>query len=231
MDESLALVHRYFDGVWNKGHLTVADDLMTPPLATAFKRSAEQFRAAFPDLRATVDDAFSAGDRVVVRTTIRGTHLAPLTFAGHTFEPTGKELTFTGIEIFRVEAGRLVEHWEEGNYLGALEQLGTVSVQHPAPHAARGNWVRGAGWVGAIAVIAVVAWLNSSRDSSPVRATEPETEHYVLCNDALERRRAAENALATAPPSPGGDTASYAIAKSGWDEARRTAQESFGGIA
>jgi predicted ester cyclase len=40
---------------------------------------------------------------------------------------TGRLVTVSGIHIHRVRNGRLIEHWEELNLLGALRQLGLLS--------------------------------------------------------------------------------------------------------
>ena len=66
-------------------------------------------RAAFPDLEATLDDQFGAGDRVVSRLTMTGTHRGELFgVAG-----TGRQITFTGTVIHRLADGAVVEEWAE----------------------------------------------------------------------------------------------------------------------
>jgi predicted ester cyclase len=40
--------------------------------------------------------------------------------------PTGKSITMTGIEIFRIENGKIAELWGEANLLGLMQQLGIV---------------------------------------------------------------------------------------------------------
>ncbi|MFB6283843.1 MAG: ester cyclase [Halobacteria archaeon] len=66
---------------------------------------AEGTRGIFPDMEITVEDVFGSGDRVAVRWTMTGTH------QGEMFgvEPTGREVEFVGIEINRLEDGKLRE--------------------------------------------------------------------------------------------------------------------------
>lgn len=78
--------------------------------------------SAFPDTEVTVEDAFVAGDRVVGRFTYRATHAGE--FMGAT--PTGKRVEMSSIDIWRVEDGRFVEHWDELNGLEFFGQLGLV---------------------------------------------------------------------------------------------------------
>lgn len=73
----------------------------------------------------TVDDVVAEADRVVVRWTNTGTHIGD--FAG--IPATGKTFTIHGVDVYRVAAGELCEHWHVIDQLSMLEQLGLL----PAP--------------------------------------------------------------------------------------------------
>ena len=60
------------------------------------------------------------GDKVVARLTARGTHQG--LFRG--IPPTGRVVTWTGIRIFRIAEGKIVEHWANWDDLSLLKQLG-----------------------------------------------------------------------------------------------------------
>jgi predicted ester cyclase len=45
--------------------------------------------------------------------------------------PTGKSITMTGIEIFRIENGKIAELWGEANLLGLMQQLGILPSLGP----------------------------------------------------------------------------------------------------
>jgi predicted ester cyclase len=77
------------------------------------------FRQAFPDLVTTLEDIFAVGDRVAVRGTDRATHLGE--FMGRA--PTGRKVTMTWIEIFRLQDGKAVEGWVETDIQRLLDQL------------------------------------------------------------------------------------------------------------
>jgi steroid delta-isomerase-like uncharacterized protein len=61
-----------------------------------------------PDHHMQVEDRIIAGDKVVARTTHTATHKG--TFRG--FPPTGKRFSYRTIDIWRVEDGKLAEHWD-----------------------------------------------------------------------------------------------------------------------
>ena len=86
------------------------------------KQMVSIFHTAFPDMAGTVDDVIVEGDKVAVRFTATGTHQGE--FFG--IPPTGKVIKSTGINIFRIEAGKIVEHWNNADDLGLMQQLGVI---------------------------------------------------------------------------------------------------------
>ena len=57
----------------------------------------------------TIDDIISEGEKVVVRRTVQGTYKGEV--QGSPVPPTGKLVTFTIWEMFRVSNGKIVERW------------------------------------------------------------------------------------------------------------------------
>lgn len=92
------------------------------------KRMVGMYRAAFPDLRVTVDDVIAAGDEVVLRWHGEGTHRGEL--AG--LAPTGAHGSVTGISIDRWKDGKVVEAWAEWDNLGLARQLGAAPPEGSA---------------------------------------------------------------------------------------------------
>ena len=130
------LVRRFFEELWNQGNLVVADELLAPEHLHHFpgedihgpdgvKHLISGLRSAFPDFHLSTDDVIAEADQVVMRFTIRGTHQGE----GMGLPPTGKRVVYTGIDIFRISGGKIVERWGEVDMLGLLQQLGVV----PAP--------------------------------------------------------------------------------------------------
>jgi predicted ester cyclase len=139
---------RLYEEVFGKGSLGVADDLMaagiinhgpgSPPVpgTEGIKRQAALLRAAFPDLRVTLDDQFGHGDRVVSRWTGSGTHAGPLNLPAGPVQPTGASISFGEIRIDRHAGGRIAESWWIPDRFTLWQQLGLLPT--PAPPAAAG---------------------------------------------------------------------------------------------
>ena len=125
------IVRRFSDDVWGQGDLKAADEVLAVDLIEhnplpgqgagreGHKQVVTLYRLAFPDLRITTEDLVADGDRVALRWKADGTHLGELMGMA----PTGKRVTLTGIDIMRIEGGRIVERWAEDNGQVVLQQL------------------------------------------------------------------------------------------------------------
>jgi len=133
--QNVALGCRWFEEVWNQGRIDVAEELAAsdcvahghaPDDATIgipqFKEFARGIRAAFPDIRITVEDTVAEGDRAVIRWHALMTHQN--SFMG--MAPTGRKLSVRGITILRIANGKIVEAWDNWDQLGLLTQIGAV---------------------------------------------------------------------------------------------------------
>ncbi len=89
----------------------------------ALKAFLAEFHRAFPDFEDTVELQISEGDMVATRFTSSGTHKGE--FMG--VAPTGQRIEWRGIEIARLEDGKIAENWVSWDRLGVLEQLGGVA--------------------------------------------------------------------------------------------------------
>ncbi|MGA2121598.1 MAG: ester cyclase [Methanoregula sp.] len=131
---NIAIVRKFFEVGPSKGDLATAGALLHPefslhtPLPTPGPGIEEMnnvittCRAAFAGLYVTIDDIMADGDRVIARFTARGTHNGE--FMG--VPPTGKAITLTAIEIFRIKDGKIAELWGEVNLMGLMQQLGML---------------------------------------------------------------------------------------------------------
>ncbi len=135
-EENKAIVRRFFEVGPSRGDMSAANELLAPdfalhiPLPSApgiqgINDVITACRAAFEHLNVTVEEMVAEGDRVAARFTARGIHRGQLMG----LPPTGKPIIMTGIEIFRIENGRIAELWGEANMLGLMQQLGIA----PAP--------------------------------------------------------------------------------------------------
>ena len=132
-EENKTIMRRIFE-VFNTGNLAVADEVIAAdvvdhqappgvaPGRAGFKQLITMFRTAFPDIQMTIEEIIAEGDRVVARSTMRGTHRGE--FMG--IPPTGKQFTVTSIDIVHIAGGQGVEHWGNSDDLGMLQQLGVI---------------------------------------------------------------------------------------------------------
>ena len=88
----------------------------------AFKGYASYLRGAFPDIEIDDEDNIAQGDRVGMRWTMRGTHDGD--FWG--MPGTGKRVEVTGMDIFRIADGRILDAWIETDYMTLLRQIGMI---------------------------------------------------------------------------------------------------------
>src|SRR6266498_4944915 len=108
LEQNKAVIRRFYEEVWNQGHLDVADEIFAPnyvrhdlrpgtapPGPEGQKIIANLFRSAFPDLHMTIEFLVAEGDLVVARWQTQGTHTGA--WAG--VAPTGRAITMIGINI------------------------------------------------------------------------------------------------------------------------------------
>jgi steroid delta-isomerase-like uncharacterized protein len=131
---NIAIVRKFFEVGPSQGDLAAADALLhqefalhtplpTPgPGIEAMNNVITTCRAAFHGLQVTIEDIKADGDTVTARFTARGVHQGE--FMG--LPPTGKSITMTGIEMFRIKEGKIAELWGEANLMGLMQQLGIV---------------------------------------------------------------------------------------------------------
>jgi predicted ester cyclase len=84
-------------------------------------------RRTYLDLTLTIEQQVAEGEYVATCITARGTHQGE--WLG--IKPTGKLVTYTGVNIDRVVNGRIAEHGGAANLLGPLLEIGGVRVVGP----------------------------------------------------------------------------------------------------
>ena len=87
-----------------------------------YKQAISLFLDAYPDSRFPIEDIIAEGDKVTVRHSLQGTHLAP--FQGIT--PSGKSVVVPAIVTFRVRDGKVAETWLNADLLSMLQQIGAI---------------------------------------------------------------------------------------------------------
>ena len=139
MGHSKLLINRFVEELWNERRLEVADaifgtDCVTHQLQSgvpvdavprgpqAMKEHVAGWIASFPDLRLSIEQILSEGDRDVTQLLMEGTHQG----AWLGIPATGKKVQIRMFTVHRVVEGKIVEDWVLVESLGFFQQLGVV---------------------------------------------------------------------------------------------------------
>ena len=145
------LVRRHFEEIFNRQNLEVCDEMMAEDYVEhaaapfsesapgrvngpkAMRQTADWLLAQFPDLHMTIEAILAEGDTVAARILSEGTNLGSL---NGVVPPTGKRFSARQSHWFRVEDGKLTEHWATREDLPAMLQLGIVEAPDGPPSGA-----------------------------------------------------------------------------------------------
>jgi len=137
--DNKTLVRRYIEGVFGKQHnLSIMDEILSSDFIEyqndgsngelairgheEWKKIANVYLSAFPDMQCKILEQIADGDKVVCLWTAQATHKG--TFMG--VAPTNKRVTVTGISIFLIVNGKIVEGRTNWDLMGLLTQLGVL---------------------------------------------------------------------------------------------------------
>jgi steroid delta-isomerase-like uncharacterized protein len=126
------VVREFFETVLNGGDLDAVERFIAPdhinhdptapevpPGPRGVRMLARHYREAFPDIAFGFEEIFSSEDRVAHRWTFTGTHEGELIG----IEPTGRRVEVTGIEINRLDRGKIADSWTISDVDGLRKQL------------------------------------------------------------------------------------------------------------
>jgi steroid delta-isomerase-like uncharacterized protein len=136
IEQNKSIVSEFIEALFTKGDLEAVDRYLAPdfvdhdpPLGGSadregIRRAGAMMRTAFPDWHSDQHLVVGEGDIVVEHFTASGTHRGEVMGV----PPTGDTVALKGINIFRVDDGRIVERWGRLDDLGFLAQLGVVEL-------------------------------------------------------------------------------------------------------
>jgi steroid delta-isomerase-like uncharacterized protein len=134
-EENKRLVETLCKTVFQKHDFSKLDDIMrddyiqhnpdTPQGKAGFKQFFEEIFKGLPDFSYTINKIIAEGDIVMMHSTTTATHLGE--WLGN--PPTGNKLNFDVVDIFRIENGKIAEHWDVADTLKLFTQVGQVT-QH-----------------------------------------------------------------------------------------------------
>ena len=134
-DANKAMIRRFVEEVKNKRQLEQLGDIFRAdykehnatvssfgPGIVGYRNFLNHLFTGFPEDTVTIDQIVAEGDMVTYRGTETGTHRAE--FLG--IPATGKSATWTEIQFFRIEDGKVVEHWVDIDIFSWFQQLGVI---------------------------------------------------------------------------------------------------------
>lgn len=136
MQDVKALVHRWFEEVWNQGIEESIDELLSKDGRIfglgesdaevrgpyGFKPFFRNLRTSFPDMHIRIEDTIAEADKAAVRIVMEGTHSG----GGLGIPATGRRVRVAGIVMVSSAEGKLVAGWNSWDQLGLLRQLGAI---------------------------------------------------------------------------------------------------------
>lgn len=138
-EEDKTLMHRWAEEVWNKGREEAIDEMLAEdcigyglptedgePIRGAqnFKPFYRNFRQAFPNVKITIGETVSDGDRIASVWHVSGLHEGD----GIGVAPTNQPVDFTGIVLVKIKDGKIVESWNEFDFMKMYSQVGALSL-------------------------------------------------------------------------------------------------------
>ena len=128
-EENMVLA-RHFMEARVKADLNTLEEMLAPdfishgmlpdaqqPDHETYKRQVAEYAAAFSDVRLVIEDQVAAGEKVVTRISGRATHDRRELLGA---APTGREVSYMGIVIHRIEGGKIAEEWGAGTSVPEL---------------------------------------------------------------------------------------------------------------
>ena len=132
-------MQRWFEEVWNRQREDAIDEMCDENVVAngltdaegntirgieAYKTSFRTFISAYPNMKITVEDTITEGDKIAARCRVSATHEG----AGLGVAPTNQPVEFTGMTMVRIKDGKIVEAWNEFDFMKMYSQLGALTL-------------------------------------------------------------------------------------------------------
>jgi predicted ester cyclase len=133
-EENKRTTRRVLDELFEQGNMDAADELVHPDFVNheappdnpqgpeGLRETITWLRGLWGPMHFDIEDEITEEDKVVARVVMHGKHVGE--FLGK--EPTGKEFATKQIHVWRLEDGKMIEHWSVRDDLGQALQLGLL---------------------------------------------------------------------------------------------------------
>lgn len=132
-------IRRWFEEVWNNKREDAIDEMFAADGVAnglndengnalrgleGFKTLHRAFVSAYPDLKIEVLDTVVEGNKIAARCRVSGLH----TGHGIGVPPTNQPVEFTGMTIVHIKDEKIVEAWNEFNFMEMYKQVGALTL-------------------------------------------------------------------------------------------------------
>lgn len=119
--DNKTIAREFVEQVFNHRNLGAIEELVDDYAADYTNQSLAAFfvLTAFPDFNLQVEQVLAEGDNVTVLSSFSGTHRG----AFLNIAPTGKQVSGTRTDTFRIVDGKIVESWQDWDRAGLAAQL------------------------------------------------------------------------------------------------------------
>ena len=133
-DDNTRITRAVLKELFENGNLEAAETLVHPSFINheappdnpqgpeGLKETITWLRSLWGPMRFTIEDEICEGDKVAARVVMHGRHVGE--FLGR--PPSGKEFATKQIHVWRIENGKVIEHWSVRDDLGQALQLGLI---------------------------------------------------------------------------------------------------------
>jgi predicted ester cyclase len=135
--DNKTIVRRYIEEIENTGDVSDIGEFISEDYVEVYEGERYEIgikgaidhvlgvRRVYPDLKLTIENQISEGEWVVTSYSVTGT------FKDKWFgmKPTGKQITFTGVNVDRIRDGKIVEHGGAANLLDPLMKAGVILIK------------------------------------------------------------------------------------------------------
>jgi predicted ester cyclase len=133
IDGNKGVVAEFHRRLWDEADFTVIDEVFAADAVVhmtgfdsgavdSIRDDATRYRGSFTDISTEVVSLMGEGDRVVLHWQTTGRHVGRY----GKVEATGKTITMSGIDIFRIAQSRIVECWSMWDGLDVYDQMGVL---------------------------------------------------------------------------------------------------------
>ena len=143
LEKNKEAIRNLYEGILNQGKMELLNQIISEDYtgirgekgAAGFAETVNSIRAAFPDIKWTVEDLIAEGDKVVIRWSWTGTNTS--SFRG--FPPSQKKVSDNAIAIYQFSGDKVIKAWIQSDRLGFLQQIGVIPQDLVTPPSQKGK--------------------------------------------------------------------------------------------